>query len=157
MTERDGGRHVAIFAATCLVLLIAAIAMRLAAASEALPRINVRWTQGLADSRRAEIEEQLTLMAGERREGSTWSYDLRDSSPANVRRLIDHPAVEDTFHVDRERGVVEDAAPRSTRTVRDSRVSVLRESETLDWLTTFSVVSLVVSGIWFAAPRVKRP
>lgn len=147
--------RISVFAATCVVVLIAVIAMRLAAASQVLPLVNVRWTEGLADATRADIERQLTLMDGERREGATWSYELGDPSPASVKRLIDHAAIEDTYYIDRVRGVVADDAPRSTRVIA-GRWSVLRESGTLDWLTTFCVASLLVSGIWLATPSSKR-
>lgn len=54
-----------------------------------------------SDADRVGIEQQLRLGAGELLEGRTWLYRLQDRSRENLARLVSHPLVEDTHHIDR--------------------------------------------------------
>ena len=62
--------------------------------------INVRWHADVTDAERRQLEAQF-LLRGERREDRTFGYDLLDDSRANIQALVEHPAVEDTHHIDR--------------------------------------------------------
>ena len=62
--------------------------------------INVRWHADVTDTERLQLEAQF-LLRGERREDRTFGYDLLDDSHANIQALVEHPAVEDTHHIDR--------------------------------------------------------
>ena len=62
--------------------------------------INVRWHADVTDAERLQLEAQF-LLRGERREDRTFGYDLLDDSRANIQALVEHPAVEDTHHIDR--------------------------------------------------------
>ena len=62
--------------------------------------IHVRWHAEVTDAERLELEAQF-LLRGERREDRTFGYDLLDDAQANIQALVEHPAVEDTHHIDR--------------------------------------------------------
>lgn len=71
--------------------------------------IAVRWAPDVDDTSRAALERRFALHNGvrdQRRESRTWSYDLTDSSPDNVRRLIADARVEDTNGIDRSTATV---------------------------------------------------
>ena len=75
--------------------------------------VSVRWAIRLGDDERHALERRYHLTGGALREGTTWHYVLGDSSSANIRALIDDPAVEDTSGVDRAAATVRgDADPR---------------------------------------------
>lgn len=77
--------------------------------------ISLRWTSGIADEDRTALERRLGLTAGERREGTTWRYQLTDASTANIAALVRHPQVEDTGGLDRSRNRPEPAQDRARR------------------------------------------
>lgn len=62
--------------------------------------INVRWRADVTDAERLQLEAQFFLR-GERLEESTFGYDLLDDSNENIQALVEHPAVDDTHHIDR--------------------------------------------------------
>ncbi len=65
--------------------------------------IHVRWTPGVTDAQRDELEHRLRLHDGEPTEGRTWSYLLDEPSPAHIRALVEDPRVDDTAHLNRVR------------------------------------------------------
>ena len=75
-----------------------------------LPRVTVRWAEGVPDDRRDETAARHGLIGGERVSGRTWRYDLTDASQARVLALLADPAVEDTGGIDRTRSVALDAS-----------------------------------------------
>lgn len=76
--------------------------------------VNVIWQAGTTDAARVALETRFHLRPRERREGTTWLYELRDASVPNIRALVQSPDVVDTHHIDRERfGLVENA-PRGS-------------------------------------------
>src|ERR1700752_2761647 len=101
----DVQRVRAVAAASLLVLPVAPIVQLLALPSVA-PRINVRWADSIGESERRDLEQRFTLSEGERREGTTWAYDLGDPSWTAVRALIAHRAIADTHHINRRIGIV---------------------------------------------------
>src|SRR5688572_8848545 len=102
--------------------------------SPVAPRINVRWTDSITDAARAGVEHRFTLYAGERREGTTWSYDLGNASRANIQALLAHPAVADTHYLDRATSTVSADAPRGTTFITENPLRRWRDSRTADWL-----------------------
>lgn len=69
-------------------------------------RFNVRWQETLGSSTRAMLESKYLLM-NPRAEGvATWSYSTGDEGHANIRALVDEPAVVDTSGIDRGAGVL---------------------------------------------------
>ena len=63
-------------------------------------RVNVRWSSISEADRRAR-ETRYGLEAGERVDGSTWSYVLADASRRNIQALVADPRAEDTHGLDR--------------------------------------------------------
>ncbi len=81
--------------------------------------IHVRWAPEVPEAEREALERRFCLTAREATEGTTYSYLLVDASTDNIRRLIAHPAVQDTHDLDRsafavvataERALIGDAA-----------------------------------------------
>lgn len=107
------GRTIRLFA-------IAAIAWALAAGAYAAlrltfdraPTIHVRWAHGIDDRARARLENQFALTDARQDSERTWVYILTSPSTANIQALVQHPAVEDTHHIDRTLFVVTPSARR---------------------------------------------
>jgi hypothetical protein len=78
-------------------------------------RINVRWKEHVRDAERRAFEQQLQLANGAMGEGATWVYLLPNASPEKIRTVVQHAAVEDTAHVDRETFRAEDAPEKERR------------------------------------------
>jgi hypothetical protein len=65
--------------------------------------INIRWVPGVSESVRRTAEATLQLRGGEAGDPRTWTYSLSDHSREAIRRVVTHPLVEDTNHIDRRR------------------------------------------------------
>ena len=61
---------------------------------------------------RADLERTHSLTRGELREGTTWGYYVTDLSSANLRDLVESPAVEDTHNIHRTAFRIWRTAPR---------------------------------------------
>lgn len=80
----------------------AAAAGVLAAIIPARPApINVRWRSGVTAAQRSALEQRFHLAGGRQTEGTTWAYELADSSVTNIHALVRDPAVDDTAHINR--------------------------------------------------------
>lgn len=66
------------------------------------PRVAIRWSEEVDAAGRVAVERKYDLRNGERDDGTTWRYDLGNRSTANIRALIDDPAVADTGYIDRD-------------------------------------------------------
>jgi xanthosine utilization system XapX-like protein len=91
----------ALLTAAAWALSLAAASLHLIVSPVLPPRVNVRWSDAASAAERARAEQELGLTAGELQDGRTWSYVLRTPSSTNVGRLIRHPLVTDTHHIDR--------------------------------------------------------
>ena len=65
--------------------------------------IHVRWSDSLQADARQRLEQELGLIHPAPKEGTTWGYFLTDVSAASVERVVRHPQVQDTHHIDRAR------------------------------------------------------
>jgi hypothetical protein len=65
------------------------------------PRINVRWSADATQLGRETRAVAYGLAKPEFEEKRTWSYAILETSTDNVRRLVQDPAVEDTYGIDR--------------------------------------------------------
>jgi hypothetical protein len=74
--------------------------------------VNVRWAPTVDATRRTALERSHSLTRGELREGTTWGYYITDMSTANLRALVESPAVEDTHHIHRTAFRIWRTAPR---------------------------------------------
>jgi hypothetical protein len=158
MSASARGRRVGVLAAAAVsaIVLLAIIVLRWLVLSPVAPRINVRWTAELTDAGRIEKERVFTLVAGEHRGGTTWTYDLGDPSPANVAALIHDPAVADTLHIDRVRSIVAEDAPRGTTRLEARGLDAWRDSLLLEWVAIACGTVLFAAAIWLFAEAAER-
>jgi hypothetical protein len=75
--------------------------------------INVRWQPDVSQLHRQELERRFQLTVPRNTEGTTWQYELQDSSTANIRLIIQSEYVADTEHLNRIRFRPEFAQDRS--------------------------------------------
>src|SRR5688500_10293623 len=82
--------------------------------AKTVPLVKVRWVPGVADEKRAATERELSLVWRDSTEPRTVTYLLMDSNRENVRRIVQHPLVEDTAFIDRAAYVLTDAPSERT-------------------------------------------
>jgi hypothetical protein len=93
-----------LLAGVCLLAVLALLNVRVSAPPPAsAPLVRVRWTPAVGPAEQAARESALRLRRGEPHGDRTWSYDLLDTSPTNIRAVVTDPAVEDTDGIDRQR------------------------------------------------------
>ena len=118
--EASGGLKASGYHWKAVALLVSILALvALWPARSPVPRteqVSVRWTSGLEEARRVALEAQFSLMDAEPKPDATdeenvWNYRLRDRSVDNVRRIVTHPDVRDTQHIDRSTFTVEAQPP----------------------------------------------
>ena len=143
-------RRVRLFAVISVVMLAAAGTVRWSAPSPFVPRVNVRWSATVSDLERADLERRLALTAGQRLEGTTWVYDLRDPSPAIISAVVNHPAVDDTHHIERGVARISADAPHGTTRLDGDGPAGWIHSPLFTWFMLFWFTSFVVSGAWLA-------
>jgi hypothetical protein len=82
--------------------------------------VKVRWAEEFDVSVRLDIERRYGLEDGQREEGRTWTYTLRNQRPDNLRAIVLDPHVEDTANIDRSLATVttESAVQRLRRALR---------------------------------------
>lgn len=154
-TER---RRIRAFTAASVVMLLATATVRLLAPSPFAPRVHVRWSDGVSDAQRAELERRFSLVQGRHREASTWEYDLVDITPSSVRALIANPSVADTHYLDRQNAVVAADAPPGSVRLADRRLAGWLHSAVFGWFMFFWAWSFIVSSVWLAsASDARRP
>ena len=103
-------------------------------AGEPGARIHVRWQPSVDEGTRHALERQFRLDVLDRVDGSTWRYDLTDTSTENIHALVRHPAVDDTHDIERSSGTIAPSALRTARRGRFAYGSVVVQSA--DWLAT---------------------
>jgi hypothetical protein len=74
--------------------------------------VHVRWAAAVDTAQRTAMEHTHSLTRGELREGTTWGYYVTDVSTANLRALVESPAVEDTHNIHRTAFRIWRTAPR---------------------------------------------
>jgi hypothetical protein len=118
-----------------------------------IARVNVRWTEGLDDEKRAALERRFSLTDREATPDSAtmnvWSYRLRDISVQNVEALVKYPDVVDTHHIDRPTFRVEYQPPQ----IDDPMLAVehLSVLQYPGWALTIST-ALLVWALGFLVP-----
>jgi hypothetical protein len=65
--------------------------------------IHVRWKPEVMDAERIELERRFQLTSSVQTEGTSWEYQLTDSSTANIRNIVESERVDDTSHLNRVR------------------------------------------------------
>ena len=80
---------------------------------ERVPRIRILWRDGVTAEQQAALEARYLLRnARDRLPEGSLAYDLLDTSRANIRALVDDPAVTDSNDIDRDAYVVEPETDR---------------------------------------------
>jgi hypothetical protein len=74
--------------------------------------VHVRWAPDVDAATRTGLERTHSLTRGELREGTTWGYYVTDLSTANLRALVESPAVDDTHNIHRTAFRIWRTAPR---------------------------------------------
>ena len=74
------------------------------------PRINVRWTAGLTDDARRDLERRHDLLDPAQVAASTWSYVPARLDAPHIAALVSDPAAADTHGIDRANSTVEDGS-----------------------------------------------
>ena len=143
-------RRIQVLAIASAIVLVGTGLIRVFASPSVAPRINIRWADRVSDLERATLEQQFRLHEGERREGSTWAYDLRDPSWPAVRALIAHPAVADTHYINRRFGMVSADAPRGATRLPPGGLTGWRDSFIVEWAGRLALSILLVSLVWLA-------
>jgi hypothetical protein len=110
--------------------------------------VNVRWAAGVDDTERPRLEQRFGLADGELREGTTWGYALIDRSRANIRALVENPAVADTHQIHRTAFRVGYSAQRLPYRGPHAWIAV-----TLERIAIFGLIGgvLVLAGVVRAA------
>lgn len=148
----DGDRGpIVAFAAASIVMLAGSVTARTTTPSPFAPRVHVRWADGVSDAQRKRFERDFALLAGTRREGTTWEYDLAEPSRSTIQALIDSPTVSDTHYLDRGTGAVDADAPRGTTRLDQPGLAGWIHSAAFDWFIAFWVSSFVVSSVRLAS------
>jgi len=147
-TRRDC-RQVGALALASILVLAAVGYLNVFVAPAFAPRVYVRWVEGVSDAARAGYERQLKLLEGERQEGTTWAYDLADSSPQAIGAIVAHPSVADTGNINRSRLTVADDTRFGKTRIRGG-LSRWRDAPLVPWLTRLAWSFLVLAGLWLA-------
>jgi alpha-1,2-glucosyltransferase len=122
LSPASGGRD-----ARALRLLAVAVAAWIAAAGllwlhvfrgPAQQSVNVQWTPDTSVLVREALERTLRLRDGEESEPGRWVYRLGDQSADAVRRIVEHPSIADTGHIDRRAFRVDIDAPQIPQPIR---------------------------------------
>jgi hypothetical protein len=117
--------------------------------------VNVRWAADVDAAARQRLEPRFSLADGELREGTTWGYALTDRSRANIRALVEDPAVADTHQIHRTAFRVGYFAQRLP--YRTPRPSIPITLEVLSLLAlALGVVATVLGAVEYTAPRLLR-
>ena len=74
--------------------------------------VHVRWAPDVDEAARTGLERTHSLTRGELREGTTWGYYVTDLSTANLRAIVESPAVDDTHNIHRTAFRIWRTAPR---------------------------------------------
>lgn len=102
-----------VVALACLVVGLPVAARLVAGPPGAI--VHVRWQVALNESARHRLEAHYRLADGAHLDGTTWRYDLLDTSAHNLRELVGDPAVDDTAHIDRAHSTLSDTDPTGRR------------------------------------------
>ena len=79
------------------------------------PYVHVRWAEHVSSASRDYLERRFLLAQPTYREGSTWAYDLLDTSQGNIRALVEHADVADTHNIERASYTIPADGPSGSR------------------------------------------
>ena len=118
----------------------------------------MRWADQVEDSVRLEREQRYALTKSARTDDvHTWSYELANNAPENIRALVGDPLVVDTNGVDRNASRIptESWGVRTMRQLLSFRRAALTQDNALAWLY-YATLLLPVVGALAAADRPQK-
>ena len=119
--------------------------------------VHVRWASSVDATTRAQMDDLQILTRGELREGTTWGYYVTDVSGANLRAIVENPAVEDTHNIHRTAFRIWRTAPRGDYvTTRPAWIASLLEMITPACLALGAIL-LAVGAFRARRPRAAQP
>lgn len=92
--------------AFALAVAIAAVGLHVSLPPEAR-RVNVRWSSQASPADRERVAAELGLLDPSPLGTDSWSYTLADRSREGIARIVTHPLIDDTHHLDRSNFRVE--------------------------------------------------
>jgi hypothetical protein len=119
--------------------------------------VHVRWASSVDATMRTQMEKIYSLTRGELREGTTWGYYVTDVSGANLRAIVENPAVEDTHNIHRTAFRIWRTAPRGDYvTTRPAWIASLLELMTPTCLGLGAIL-LAVGALRARRARAAQP
>lgn len=107
--------------------------------------VHVRWQPSVDAAERQRLETRLLLADGREVEPSTWRYDLTAPSKSNIRAIVEHPAVTDTHHIDRQRYTIE---PSTTWTARRHGLITIGGDVAVDIADRLAMILAALAGLF---------
>ena len=129
--------------------------------------IKVRWATEFDEAVRTDIERKYSLESGQRDEGRTWRYVLRDLRRENLRAIVYDPDIEDTANIDRAAfalpgpGVAESTIQRLRHWLRQPpsvalAPGVFTQNNATAWLYYLTVALPYLALATLAVARLRR-
>lgn len=115
------------------------------------PVIYIAWQPGLPDEERQRVEQELGL-GGRRPLEDNTEYEVWLPRRDDIRAIIDHPAVRDTQHLDRQQAAISPDAGRSARRVWWAG-PFRGESSATQFRIVFGATFVATFGCWWLARR----
>ena len=113
-------------------------------------RTHVRWADEVEDAVRLEREQRYALTKSARTDDvHTWSYELANNAPENIRALVGDPLVVDTNGVDRNASRIptESWGKRTMRRFHSFTRATLTQDNALAWLYYATLLMPVVGAL----------
>ena len=110
----------------------------------------MRWADDIDDAVRLEREQRYALTKPARTDDvHTWSYELANNTPENIRALVGDPLIVDTNGVDRNASRIptESWRERTTRRLLSFRRTTLTQDNALAWLYYATLLLPVVGAL----------
>ena len=141
---------------SALTLGLLAITLPLAARSLYGPSgalVHIRWQSSVDAAERQRLEAAWQLVDGQEVSPATWRYDLTAPATGRLRAIVEHAAVADTHHIDRQRYTL---APETTRTARRHGLITVGGEVAVGLVDRLATLLAVLAGL-FALVRLSAP
>ncbi|MGE0445497.1 MAG: hypothetical protein AB7P99_09730 [Vicinamibacterales bacterium] len=131
--------------------LLLLLGLAWAAFERPAPVIYIAWQPGLAADARERAERELRL-GGRRPLEDNTEYELWSPRRDDIRAIIDHPAVRDTQHLDRQQAAISPDAGRGVRRVWWAG-PFRGGSSAAQFRFVFAAIFTATFGCWWLARR----
>ena len=140
-----------LFAAAGLLAALAILNIRVSPPQGAgAPLIRIRWAAAADETARLSRETALRLRRGPPHAERTWTYELEDSTPENIRAVVTDPAVEDTDGIDRQqfRIALPEVTVAQRLTIASPALERIAGPGLEKWLTPQNAWPAVFAFVW---------